>query len=69
MCLVDIFQHMWYTGEIPQELGWTVLVLLPKWTTYTWSICLMETLWKVVEALIDTHIRANLQFHDVLHGF
>ena len=29
---------------------------------------LLETLWKVVEALINTRIRVILQFHDVLHG-
>ena len=28
----------------------------------------METLWNVVEALIDTRLRASLQFHDFLHG-
>ena len=68
MCLVDIIQHMWQTGEIPQDLGWNVLVLIPKWTTYTWGIGLLETLWKLVEALIDTRIIASIQFHDVLHG-
>ena len=44
ICLVDINQHMWRTGEIPQELGWTVLVLIPKGTTDTWGIGLLETL-------------------------
>ena len=33
--LVDIVQNMWHTGEIPQEMGWTVLVLISKETTYT----------------------------------
>ena len=54
LCLVDIAQHMWSTGEIPQELGLTVLVLIPKGTTNTWGIGLLETLLKVVEALIYT---------------
>ena len=66
LCLVDIVQHMWRTGEIPQELGWTVLVIIPKGTSNTWSIGLIDTLWKVVEALIDTRLRASLQLHDVL---
>ena len=69
MCLVDIVQHMWQTGEIPQDLGWTVLVLIPKGTTETRFVGLLETLWKVVEALIDTFIIASLQFHYVIHGF
>ena len=51
---------MWRTGDIPQDLGWTVLVLIPKGTTYTWGIGILDTLWKVVEALIDTCLRASL---------
>ena len=68
LCLVDIVQHMWRTGEIPQELGWTIPVLIPKGTTNTQDIGLLETLWKVVEALIDTRLRSILQLHDVLNG-
>ena len=34
--------------EIPQELGWTVLVLIPKGTTNKFGIGLLETLLKVV---------------------
>ena len=30
---------------------------------------MIETLWEVVEALIDTCLQTSLQFHDVLHGF
>ena len=69
MCLVDIVQHMWQTGEIPQDLGWIALVFIHKGTMYTWDIGILETLWKVVEALIDTCLRASLQFHEVIHGF
>ena len=60
---------MWPTGEITQELGCTVLVLIPKGTTNEWGIGLLETLWKVAEALIVTCIRASLQMHDISHGF
>ena len=60
---------MWFMGEIPQELGWTVLVLIPKGATYTIGIVLLDTLWKVVEALVDTRLRASLQMHDILHMF
>ena len=69
MCLVDLAQHMWCTGDIPQELGWTVLVLIPKGTTDTRGIGLLDTLWKLVEELIDIRLRASLQMHDVLHRF
>ena len=58
--LVDIVQHMWQTGDIPQELGWTSLVIIPIVTTYTRGIGLLETLCRVVEALIDTCLRSIL---------
>ena len=69
MCLVDLLQHMWRTGEIPQELVWMILVLITKETTDTRGIVLLETLWKVVEALIDTCLHVSLQMHGVLHKF
>ena len=48
---------------------WTVLFLIPKGTTDTQAIVLLETLWEVVYALINTHLRASLKFHEVLHVF
>ena len=45
------------------------MVLIPKGATDTRDIVLLETLWKVVEALIYTCLHASLQFHDALHGF
>ena len=45
------------------------MFLITKGTTDTWGIGLMETLCKVVEALIDTRLHASLQLHDVLHRF
>ena len=44
VCLVDLLQHKGPTGEIPQELGWTILVLIPKGTTITQGIGLLDTL-------------------------
>ena len=69
LCLVDLVQHMWRTGEIPHDLGWKILVLVTKGTTDTRGIGLLEALWKVVEALIGTRFRAILQMHEVLYGF
>ena len=60
---------MWRTGDIPQGFWCTILVLIPKGTTYTRVIVLLDTLCKVVESLMDTLLRSSLQFHDVLHGF
>ena len=50
-------------------MGWTVLILIPKGTTDIRGISLLETLWKVEEALIDTHLRSSLHMNNVLHRF
>ena len=50
-------------------MGCTVLILIPKGTTDTRGKGLLYTLWKAVEALIDTRLHDSLQFHDVLHRF
>ena len=62
--LVDLVQNMERTGEIPQELGWTILVLIMKGNTDTRGIGLLEKLWKVMEALIYTCLRASLHMHN-----
>ena len=67
--MIDILHHMWRTGVILQELGCTFLVLIPKETTCTRGIILLDTLWKVVLELIDTCLQASLQMHNVVHGF
>ena len=60
---------MWRKREIPQELVCTVLVIIPKGTTNTRGFGLIDTLCKVVEALIYTCLHAILQMHVILHGF
>ena len=39
--LVDIIQFMWQNGDIPRELGWTILVLTQKGNTDTRGIGLL----------------------------
>ena len=50
-------------------MGWNILVLIPKGNTDTWYIGILETIWKVMEAIIDNRLLASIQFHDALHGF
>ena len=57
------------TGFIPTELGWNVMVLIPKLNADTRKVGLQEVVWKVVEVVIHTQIISVLQFHDILHGF
>ena len=45
------------------------MALIPKGSTDTWGIGLLETLLKVVEALIDTSLRTSIHFHNVIQGF
>ena len=44
MCLVEIFQHMWRTGDTPHEFGGIVMVLITEVTTDNRGIGLLETL-------------------------
>jgi hypothetical protein len=68
--LVKIIQHMWYTGEIPTKLTWTILVLIPKGDGNSRGIGLMETLQKLSDIIMDTstRIKAAVSFHSILHG-
>ena len=58
---------MGQNGEILTELGWMILVLTPKGNTNTQGVILMETVWKVVEEIIDTRLREIISFHNILH--
>ena len=46
-----------------------MLVLISKGNADTRRIALLEVVWKVVEAVIDTQIKSVVQLHYVLHGF
>ena len=45
------------------------MVLIPKGNTDTWGIGLLDTLWKVVEALIDTCLSTTFQLYNILRKF
>ena len=66
--LEDIIQFMWHPGDIPMEMGWTILVLIPKGNTDTRGIELLDSLWKLVEENIDAHLRESVLLHNILHG-
>ena len=51
----------------PGEMGYTVMVMIPKVNVDTQGIRLIEVVWKVVDAVVDTRIKAEVQFHGVLH--
>ena len=57
---MDNIQFIWKHGGITGELGWEILVISPKGNTDTRVIGLMKLLWKGVEAIITTRLRASV---------
>ena len=45
------------------------MLIIPKFNANTLGIGLLDVLWKVIEAIIDTHIKKAVTFHYILHGF
>jgi hypothetical protein len=57
------------TGNIPEEMTWSILVLIPKSSGGTCGIGLLEILWKVCSSIINNRLQEAITFHDALHGF
>ena len=51
--LVSLIQIIWDTGEIPQQMVWMVVVLLPKGGGNYRGIWLLEPFWKSIEVIMD----------------
>ena len=50
--LVELIQSVWMTGDIPQQLRWIIVVLIPKGGGDYRGIGLLEPMWKVIEAVM-----------------
>ncbi len=68
-CLCVLVQHIFLKQEIPTELSCQFLELLPKPDSGVRGIGLLEIVWKIVEALIDTRIKFSVHLHEMIHGF
>ncbi|KAL7551798.1 hypothetical protein ACHAWF_014996, partial [Thalassiosira exigua] len=66
--LVKLVQVIWERGEIPRQLLWVIVVLLPKGGGDYRGIGILEPIWKLLEAIIDRRLNA-IEFHDCLHGY
>ena len=66
---MELTYYMWKHREIQTDLVWAILVLIPKVNNKNRGVGLLETLWKVVEAIVDTCLKACITFHGVLDGF
>ena len=68
--LVKLVQNIWETGEIPRQMLWTIMVLIPKGNSGDFrGIGLLEVLWKVLEKVINARLSSSIDLHDALHGF
>ena len=67
--LVRLIRHIWNTGEIPQRMLLTIVVLIPKGNSGDFrGIGLLEVVWKVIERVIDARIKC-VALHGALHRF
>ncbi|EJK57216.1 hypothetical protein THAOC_22766 [Thalassiosira oceanica] len=54
---VALIQLIWRTGEILQQMLWTIIVLIPKGSSGDYrGIGLLEPFWKVIEGIMDTRL-------------
>ena len=63
-----LIQAIWEKGEIPPQMTWIIIVLLPKGGGDFRGIGLLEPAWKVIEILMDARLQV-VEIHDCLHGF
>jgi hypothetical protein len=66
---VELVKHIFETGQMPEEASWCVLVLIPKYSRGSRGICLLEVVLKFVSSIINSRLKADIQFCDALHGF
>ena len=66
--LVLLIQMIWDRGEIPTQMKWVIVVLIPKGKGEFRGIGLLEPLWKCMEIVMDARLQ-KIQLHDCLHGF
>jgi hypothetical protein len=64
---VQMIQTIWDRGEIPMQMSWMVVVLLPKGGGNFRGIGLLDPCWKVVEKIM-VHRMSAIKFHPCLHG-
>ena len=67
--LMKLITTIWETEEIPRQMLWMVVVLIPKGNSGDFrGIGLLEVLWKVIEKVLDGRL-SSIDLHDCLHGF
>ena len=67
--VVDLIQTYFREHQVPTQMLWSTVVLLPKGNGDYRGIGLMEISWKVIESIINWGIADKVNFYDALHGF
>ena len=67
--VVDLIQSCFRKRQVPSQMSWSTVVLLPKGNGDYQGIGLLEMSWKVIESIINWRIASKVIFHDTLHGF
>jgi hypothetical protein len=64
--LMKLVTAVWETGTIPQQLGWVIVVLIPKGGGNYCGIGLLEPIWKIIDRLMDGRLKI-IAIHESLH--
>ena len=65
--LMKLVTTVWETGTISQQLGWIIVILIPKGGGDYRGIGLLEPIWKITEQVMDWLLNA-IPIHESLHG-
>jgi len=66
--LVELVQYVYEHGQCPTSMTFSTVVLLPKPDGGVRGIGLLEAVWKLLASIIDLRMKAQIRFHDSLHG-
>jgi hypothetical protein len=61
-------QAIWDDCEIPPQLLWVIIILIPKGGGDYRGIGLLEPMWKVCKHVMDLRLN-GFDLHDLLHGY
>jgi hypothetical protein len=67
--MVELVQHAFETGDLPSELPWSVLALIPKGSGGCRGIGFLEICWKVISKIMDFRMKQGIDFDDSIHEF
>ena len=67
--VVQVVQEAFRLGCIPRRLLQAICVLIPKGKGAFWGIGLLESVWKLITAIINCRMARDIELHDAHHGF